>query len=126
MRHVTEVRPGLIKLDAGLVRGLHDSSTQQAFLRAIAAFVAEVGATVIAEGVEDQDDLELLARGDTAILVQGFAIARPGPPWPSPLLPARAMEAEPVAAAPRGPGHLRHRPSGAAVPAYTSLPMGDW
>jgi EAL domain-containing protein (putative c-di-GMP-specific phosphodiesterase class I) len=83
MRHVTELRPDLVKLDASLVRGLRDSLAQQAFLRAMQAFVREIGATLVAEGVEDAEDLVVLSRTGPPILVQGFAVAKPGQPWPA-------------------------------------------
>jgi EAL domain-containing protein (putative c-di-GMP-specific phosphodiesterase class I) len=100
MRHVTELRPDLVKLDAGLIRGLHDSATQQAFLRAASAFVAEIGATVVAEGVEDPEDLAIIASSDVPILVQGFAIADPGPPWPAPSFPLEPAPPVPLDASP--------------------------
>ena len=83
MRHVTELRPAFVKLDAELVRGVGDDGARQALVRALVDFTTAVGATPIAEGVEDLADLALLARTRQPLLVQGYAIARPGPAWPS-------------------------------------------
>ena len=45
------------------------------------AFAATTGAAVCAEGVEDLDDLRALAALDVTY-AQGYALARPAPPWP--------------------------------------------
>jgi len=62
MRHVTELRPAFVKLDAQLVRGLGDDTARQALVHALVSFTAAIGATPIAEGVEEPADLALLAR----------------------------------------------------------------
>ena len=83
MRHVTELRPDFIKLDARLVTGLAGDDGRQALVRAMQSFAHDIGATLVAEGVETVEELALLARADTPILVQGYAVARPAPPWAS-------------------------------------------
>ena len=83
MRHVTELRPDFVKLDAQLIRGLGDDTARQALVSALVGFTATIGATPIAEGVEEPADLALLARTRQPLLVQGYAIARPGPAWPA-------------------------------------------
>ncbi len=87
MRHVTELRPAFVKLDAHLIRGLRDDAGHQALVQALVGFTAAIGAIAIAEGVEDPADLALLARARVPVLAQGYAIARPGPAWP-PVIPA--------------------------------------
>ncbi len=82
MRHITELGPAFVKLDANLVRGLHTHHARQAFLRALNGFTIEIGAVLIAEGVEQTTDLALLTQMGFPVLAQGYAIARPGPPWP--------------------------------------------
>jgi EAL domain-containing protein (putative c-di-GMP-specific phosphodiesterase class I) len=52
-------------------------------VRALAMLARDVGATLVVEGVERQSDLAHLARTGLPLLVQGYAIARPGPPWPT-------------------------------------------
>ena len=83
MRHVTELRPAFVKLDAELIRGLRDDTARQALLRALVSFTAAIEAVPIAEGVETPADLALLARTRGPLLGQGYAIARPGPAWPA-------------------------------------------
>jgi EAL domain-containing protein (putative c-di-GMP-specific phosphodiesterase class I) len=82
MRHVTELGPAYVKLDAYLVRGMRSRQTLQAFLRALNGFTIEIGAAIIAEGVEKAGDLAVLAQTGFPLLAQGYAIARPGAPWP--------------------------------------------
>ena len=83
MRHITELQPAYVKLDADLVRGMGDRETLRAFLRALNGFATEIGAVLVAEGVETIADLTALIATGFPLLVQGYAIARPGPPWPS-------------------------------------------
>jgi hypothetical protein len=45
------------------------------------SFASSTGAAICGEGVEDLDDLQALADLD-ATYAQGYAIARPAPPWP--------------------------------------------
>jgi len=82
MRHVTELGPAYIKLDAYLVRGMRSRQTLQAFLRALNGFTIEIGAVLIAEGVEKVSDLAVLTQTGFPLLAQGYVIARPGSPWP--------------------------------------------
>ena len=83
MRHITELQPAYVKLDADLVRGMSSRETLQAFLRALNGFAKEIGAVLVAEGVENLADLAALIATGFPLLVQGYAIARPGAPWPS-------------------------------------------
>ena len=81
MRHVIELQPAFVKLDAYLIRGIRNRQTLQAFLRAINDFTTEIGATLVAEGVEAASDVAVLTETGFPILAQGFGIARPGAPW---------------------------------------------
>lgn len=83
MRHITELAPDFVKLDAGLIRGLLVDAARRALVRAMATFAGEIGAVLVAEGVEHDDELDLLVRAGRGILVQGYAVGRAGPPWPT-------------------------------------------
>jgi EAL domain-containing protein (putative c-di-GMP-specific phosphodiesterase class I) len=87
LRHVTELRPDFVKLDALLTPRFGGDQAARAMARALSGFAEEIGAIMIAEGVERPEDLEVLAGTRLPIMVQGYAIARPGAPWPS-ILPA--------------------------------------
>lgn len=83
MRHLTELWPAFFKLDAVLTHRLGRDERRQALVRALAMLARDVGATLVVEGVERPNDLAHLARTGLPLLVQGYAIARPGPPWPT-------------------------------------------
>jgi EAL domain-containing protein (putative c-di-GMP-specific phosphodiesterase class I)/putative methionine-R-sulfoxide reductase with GAF domain len=82
LRHVIELSPDFLKLDRELVRGIDEDRTRRALVRSVLAFAREVGTSVIAEGIETSRELEVL-RDAGVNLVQGYLLARPGPPWPS-------------------------------------------
>lgn len=94
MRHVIELQPAFVKLDALLIHGMGSRQTLRAFLRAINGFTAEIGATLVAEGVEQVKDLVVLTETGFPILAQGYGVARPGAAWPSPTPAARRAWAE--------------------------------
>jgi EAL domain-containing protein (putative c-di-GMP-specific phosphodiesterase class I)/putative methionine-R-sulfoxide reductase with GAF domain len=82
LRHVVELSPDYLKLDRELVRGINQDPNRRALMRAVVAFAREVGTSVIAEGVETRAELEVLREAEVH-LVQGYLLARPGPPWPA-------------------------------------------
>ncbi|MEX2100225.1 MAG: EAL domain-containing protein [Acidimicrobiia bacterium] len=82
LRHVVQLHPDFIKLDRSLVHGVDLDRNSRALVCALAAFARESGITVVAEGVERFEELEVLREADID-LAQGFLFARPGPPWPS-------------------------------------------
>jgi EAL domain-containing protein (putative c-di-GMP-specific phosphodiesterase class I) len=59
-RHLVSLAPDIIKLDIGLLREFHFKSGQLAITNALLTFAEDVGAQVIAEGVEEASELELL------------------------------------------------------------------
>ncbi len=68
----------VIKVDRSFVAGLHDSATNLAIVRAVVGLAQGLGISVTAEGIEREDQLEVLRelgcdRG------QGFLFARPRP-----------------------------------------------
>ena len=76
LRHILELRPDVIKLDASIVRTVDTDIQHKAIVSSLVAFGRTVGAAVLAEGVEAQGQLEeLIAIGVTE--GQGFLL---GPP----------------------------------------------
>jgi EAL domain-containing protein (putative c-di-GMP-specific phosphodiesterase class I) len=74
-----EVAPELIKLDPVMTRDIDSDPVRRALTRALVAFGKEVGAEVIAEGIETAAELAVLV--DLGISYgQGFHLARPGSP----------------------------------------------
>ena len=77
-RHLLRLQPDIIKLDISLIAGIHHNHGQQALTRALLTFAHEVGAQVIAEGIEEPAELETL-RALGVPLGQGYLIGRPAP-----------------------------------------------
>ena len=80
LQQMVRIKPDILKLDRSLIRGIHRDPSKIALLEAMARFAATTGAAVCAEGVEEIDELRVLARFDVTY-GQGFALARPCPPW---------------------------------------------
>jgi PAS domain S-box-containing protein len=78
LRHILEIRPDVIKLDMSLTRHIDRDPARRALALALRDFASSLEATVIAEGIEDRDELdELLLLGiDHG---QGYLLGRPGP-----------------------------------------------
>ena len=81
-RHLVALHPDIVKLDISLIRGIHRSRPQRALASALVAFAADVGAEVIAEGVEEAAELEVL-RDMGVRWAQGYYLGRPAPARPS-------------------------------------------
>ncbi len=77
-RHLIRLQPDIIKLDISLVRGIHRNKGQRALASALVAFAGDVDARVIAEGVEEQGELEAL-RDIGVPWAQGYYLGRPAP-----------------------------------------------
>jgi EAL domain-containing protein (putative c-di-GMP-specific phosphodiesterase class I) len=76
LRHILEARPAFVKLDLALVQGLAEDATRRALVAAMVHFAAEVGFTLIAEGVESKADLRAL-RVLGVHMGQGFLLGKP-------------------------------------------------
>jgi EAL domain-containing protein (putative c-di-GMP-specific phosphodiesterase class I)/FixJ family two-component response regulator len=77
-RHLVSLAPDIIKLDIGLLREFHFKSGQLAITNALVTFADDVGAQVIAEGVEDEAELELM-QGLGVTWAQGYQLGKPAP-----------------------------------------------
>ncbi len=84
LRHIVRMAPEFIKLDISLTRGIDLDPACRALTTALISFASEIGATIIAEGIETEAELETL-RSLGVSWGQGYHIAVPGPfPGPSP------------------------------------------
>ena len=73
---LADFQPDLIKLDMQLIRDIHRDRPRQAIVRGVVTMCAELGVTVIAEGIECAEERDFLA--DCGIyLMQGYWFARP-------------------------------------------------
>jgi len=96
LRQILDLRPDFVKLDRTFVSGAHHDPARRALVHAVVQFAADIGAAVIAEGVEDHDELRTV-RTAGIWLAQGYLFGRPARPplqidWePSESQPLRAL-----------------------------------
>ena len=77
------VRPEYVKLDMALIRDVHLDPYKSLIARKLVETSHELGACVIAEGIENADEFEW-CRANGADLVQGYYIGRPAISYESP------------------------------------------
>ncbi len=82
LRHVLILRPDLVKLDRSLVTGIHDDQAKRAVAVGIISSARELGAEVVAEGIEVEAELRCVADLG-ARLGQGYFLGRPSPLGPA-------------------------------------------
>jgi EAL domain-containing protein (putative c-di-GMP-specific phosphodiesterase class I) len=70
--------PSLLKVDSSLVQGVATSAPRSAALRAVRILAREIGAEIVVEGVETEEDLAKVRELEIP-LGQGFLLARPTP-----------------------------------------------
>ncbi|MGH8888824.1 MAG: EAL domain-containing response regulator [Acidothermaceae bacterium] len=78
LRHILLLQPEIIKLDRSLTHGVDKDPARRALAASLVSFTNDIGASLIAEGVETAGELETLERLG-APWVQGFHIAMPEP-----------------------------------------------
>lgn len=78
---VLEIEPDVVKLDRALVQGLDQDVDKQKRLAYFVDLCTELGAAVVVEGVETEDEL-MAVRETGAPYVQGYLLARPSYPPP--------------------------------------------
>ena len=76
LRHIVLLHPDFIKLDMTLTRDVHVDETRRALVVALVAFGSQIGARVVAEGVETPEQLATLLEAGVQF-GQGFYLARP-------------------------------------------------
>jgi EAL domain-containing protein (putative c-di-GMP-specific phosphodiesterase class I) len=75
------LEPEIVKLDMSLVRDIHNSTVRQRIVGSMVSLCKELDIQVVAEGVETQDERDVVGKLGCDIL-QGYFFARPGPPFP--------------------------------------------
>lgn len=78
LRHITELQPDLIKLDAHLTRNVEQDAIKRALIKAMTTFAREIGCDLVAEGIETERQRDLLL----ALGIrngQGYLFGRPAP-----------------------------------------------
>jgi EAL domain-containing protein (putative c-di-GMP-specific phosphodiesterase class I) len=69
-------RPHFLKLDMAVTRGVHRDAYKQMIVKSMVALAENIGATLVAEGVESWDELESLVSYGVRY-AQGFLLGRP-------------------------------------------------
>lgn len=99
LHRLVELEPAIVKLDLALTRDIHRHARQRAVVRHMVNLCTELGARVVAEGIEVAD--ELLAVRDLGVHYgQGYFLARPATPppghnWPAEMSGARVPRKPP-------------------------------
>jgi diguanylate cyclase (GGDEF)-like protein len=81
LQQVMRMRADIIKLDRALVADVPSDPAKIALIGSLVHFARSTGAAICAEGVETLDELRVLVHLGVAY-AQGWALARPGEPWP--------------------------------------------
>jgi EAL domain-containing protein (putative c-di-GMP-specific phosphodiesterase class I) len=76
MRHILQLQPDIIKLDISLVRDVDTDPARAALARSLVGFAADIGADLIAEGIETAAERIRLTELGFGY-GQGFHLARP-------------------------------------------------
>jgi EAL domain-containing protein (putative c-di-GMP-specific phosphodiesterase class I) len=80
LRQVVELRPEIVKIARSLVSRLHDDPARAAVAELLGAFTERVGGTLLAEGVEQIEELTALLHLEVH-LAQGYLLGRPQFGW---------------------------------------------
>ena len=76
MRHILRLSPELIKLDRTILAGIDNSPNQRALYAAMVSFSSQIGASLVAEGIETNSELATVTElGVNA--GQGYLLGRP-------------------------------------------------
>lgn len=78
LERVAILKPDVLKIDRGLISGLDRHYHKQEVTRALLNLAGKIGALVVAEGVEREEEA-LLALEMGVDVLQGYYLARPGP-----------------------------------------------
>jgi EAL domain-containing protein (putative c-di-GMP-specific phosphodiesterase class I) len=76
LESIHKLKPSYLKIDMGLVRDVHVSTVNRAMAKAIITLGHRIGAKVIAEGIENEEEAQVL-RALEVDFGQGYHLARP-------------------------------------------------
>ncbi len=93
LERIIDLSPDLIKLDRTLVVALRQDRVSRAMVESLVRFAVRSGAAVCAEGIETQEQLEVVAELDVTF-GQGFLFGYPSTSWTRPSAGALAAAVE--------------------------------
>lgn len=88
LKYIADLSPRVVKLDRELIMGLTKDSRLHRLVKSIVVLCRDLGAMVVAEGIETETELEAV-RDSGAHFAQGFLLARPATPPPPITIPKR-------------------------------------
>lgn len=100
LKHILRLAPEVVKLDREVTQGIDADRPRRALAAALISFAFDIGAEVVAEGIETQAEVDAL-RDLGVSYGQGYFLARPGPIPPDgfdQLLPDPHTSGEPSSA----------------------------
>jgi EAL domain-containing protein (putative c-di-GMP-specific phosphodiesterase class I) len=74
---IAKLKPQYLKIDVGLVRDVHTSPVNYSMVKALVALGHNIGAEVIAEGIHNEEETQVLRDALKVDYGQGFHLARP-------------------------------------------------
>ncbi len=83
LKYITDLQPEIVKLDRSLVAAIHTDQRRQVLVKHLVRLCEELGARVVAEGIETEDEL-LCVRDAGCHFAQGYFVCRPAYPPPQP------------------------------------------
>lgn len=78
LQSISELIPDIIKIDKSVIRNIDRESVKQAMLRSLLYFAENINCTVIAEGVEREEEANILLQNKVH-MGQGYYFAKPQP-----------------------------------------------
>jgi EAL domain-containing protein (putative c-di-GMP-specific phosphodiesterase class I)/DNA-binding NarL/FixJ family response regulator len=78
LRHILNLAPDIIKLDRALIDRIDEDRSRQALAAGLISFAEKIGATIVAEGIEREEEVRALVELGVGH-GQGYFFARPGP-----------------------------------------------
>ena len=84
LKRIADLEPAIVKLDRHLVTNLDRSKRQRLLVQAVVRMCVDLGARVVAEGLETWDEVRA-ARECGCHFAQGYALGRPAPKPAEPL-----------------------------------------
>ena len=73
---IVELNPNYLKFDLSMVKGIGRSPLKQEMLRMLCALAKKIDAVIIAEGIENKEDLQMLQKMGL-LIGQGFYFSKP-------------------------------------------------
>ena len=87
LKYIADLAPEIVKLDRGLISGVREGNRQAKLIRLMVSLCQEMGAQVVAEGIETIHELIVAERAGVDFC-QGYLLGRPSPSpqggsWPA-------------------------------------------